>query len=285
MCHKRKIRTTTARPAHQATEDGHRENRHHRPRRRGAGAVPADPGLARHYGVSVLTCQPADPAPKGGVEASVKLAKADLVPTDTNLRPEYSSFAELEAACGAFMDEVNNREHRAIRRKPAAVLAEEQLRLHRIPETAHTVAFGLARTVPEYTPMVTFENAKYSVPAHLLGTRVFVRAHGTGPDEQVIIVHHGPSGPVEVARHHRARPGNPAIIDEHFPGARTRIPGDYAVTARNAGEAEFLAIGAGARTWLVEAAGTGTARMNVKMAEAVTMAKIAGTQAVRNRAG
>ncbi len=42
--------------------------------------------FARHYGVEVLTCQPADPAAKGGVENAVKLAKADLVPKDTNLR-------------------------------------------------------------------------------------------------------------------------------------------------------------------------------------------------------
>src|SRR6478735_9379753 len=114
--------------------------------------------FARHYGVTVLTCQPADPATKGGVEASVKLAKADLVPTDTNLRPGYASFAELEAACEAFMTEVNNREHRATRRKPSAVLAEEAPKLHRIPETAHTVAFGLAapsRRKPRWSPSRT----------------------------------------------------------------------------------------------------------------------------------
>lgn len=241
--------------------------------------------FARHYGVTVLTCQPADPATKGGVEASVKLAKADLVPTDTNLRTQYSSFAALEAACEAFMDEVNNREHRTTRRKPAAVLIDEAPRLHRIPDTAHTVAFGLARTVPENTPMVTFENAQYSVPAHLLGARVFVRSHGTGPGEQIIIVHHSPGGPVEVARHERARPGSPAINDEHFPGTRTRIPGDYTPKARTADEAAFLAIGNGAATWLAEAAAAGTARMHVKMAEAVTLAKLAGTAAVDRALG
>jgi hypothetical protein len=53
--------------------------------------------------VSVLTCQPADPASKGGTESSVKLAKADLVPKETNLRDEYVSFAELEQACVEFM--------------------------------------------------------------------------------------------------------------------------------------------------------------------------------------
>ena len=41
--------------------------------------------------------------------------------------------------------DLNSREHRVTRRKPATVLAEEQPRLHRIPDTAHTVAFGLAR--------------------------------------------------------------------------------------------------------------------------------------------
>jgi transposase len=241
--------------------------------------------FARHYGITVLTCQPADPATKGGVEASVKLAKADLVPKDTNLRGDYGTFAELEAACQAFMDEVNDREHRVTRRKPAAVLAEEAPRLHRIPDTAHTVAFGLARTVPENTPMVTFENGQYSVPAYLLGARVFVRTHGTGLDEQIIIVHHGTGGPVEVARHGRALPGSPAVNDDHFPGTRAKVPGDYEVRARSADEAAFLAIGDGARTWLLEAAAAGTARMNVKMAEAVTLAKIAGTDHVDRALG
>ena len=41
--------------------------------------------FGRYYGISVLTCQPADPASKGGVENAVKLAKADIVPTETNL--------------------------------------------------------------------------------------------------------------------------------------------------------------------------------------------------------
>nr|WP_244292800.1 DDE-type integrase/transposase/recombinase [[Micrococcus luteus] ATCC 49442] len=53
--------------------------------------------FARHYGVTVLTCQPAVPTTKGGVKASVNLAKADLslksptsavnTPRSRNLRP------------------------------------------------------------------------------------------------------------------------------------------------------------------------------------------------------
>lgn len=128
-----------------------------------------------------------------------------------------------------------------------------------------------SRRTPRWSPLGT-PNTRPGAP---LGSRVFVRTHGTGPGEQVIIVQAGASGPVEVARHERARPGSPAINDEHFPGTRTRIPGDYEVRARSADEAAFLAIGDGARTWLVEATAAGTARMNVNvmMAEAVTLAK------------
>lgn len=241
--------------------------------------------FARHYSVTVLTCQPADPASKGGVESSVKLAKADIVPKETNLLPEYASFAAVEAACDAFMEEVNNREHRATRRKPAVMLQEEQARLHRVPDTAHTVAFGLSRSVPENTPMITFENGQYSVPAYLLGAKVFARSHGVGADEQVIVVHVGIDGPVEVARHQRARPGSPAIDDTHFPEHREKVPGDYTIKARSAAEAEFLGIGAGAHTWLLEAAAAGTARMNMKMAEAVALAKISGTAEVNAALG
>lgn len=45
----------------------------------------------RHYGVQVTTCVPADPESEGGSEASVKIAKADLVPTDANLHDEYAT--------------------------------------------------------------------------------------------------------------------------------------------------------------------------------------------------
>jgi len=43
--------------------------------------------VARHYGVTIATCVPADPQSKGGSEATVRIAKADLLPGDHNLRP------------------------------------------------------------------------------------------------------------------------------------------------------------------------------------------------------
>jgi hypothetical protein len=69
---------------------------------------------ARHYGCVMRTCEPFDPVSKGGVEHTVKIAKADLVPTEANLLPEYASFAELEAACSDWCEQVNARPHRAI---------------------------------------------------------------------------------------------------------------------------------------------------------------------------
>ena len=229
--------------------------------------------FARHYAVTVHTCVPADPASKGGTESSVKLAKADLVPTDANLREAYASFADLQEACEAFCELVNSRPHRVTRRAPIDMLAEERLRLHPVAVSPFTVAFGTTRVVPANTPMVAFESGQYSVPHALCGQTVWVRVHGRGPDEQVVITHVGASGPVEVARHTRATPGTPKLDDTHFPdspaGALERTP-----RARNASEAAFLALGKGAGLWLSEAAAAGTTKMRVKMAAAVELAKL-----------
>src|SRR5699024_2975433 len=61
------------------------------------------------YGTQVHTCVPFDPESKGGTDSTVRLAKADVVPTQANLRAEYDSIAELEAACEAFCAKVNGR--------------------------------------------------------------------------------------------------------------------------------------------------------------------------------
>jgi hypothetical protein len=225
--------------------------------------------VGRHYGLTVATCVPADPQTKGGSEATVKVAKADLVPTSANLRDEYASFAEVEAACAAFCEQVNARAHRVTRRPPVELLAEERARLHPLPAAPYTLAFGATRTVGASTPMVTFEHGQYSVPHTLAGQVVWVRAHG----EQIVIVHVGAGGPVEVARHTRTRPGSPRVEAAHFPpqpeGPLARTP-----RARTPEEAAFLALGDGAAVWLTEAAAAGTTRIRAKMAHAVMLAKL-----------
>ena len=238
-------------------------------------------GFAEHYSVVVHTCVPADPASKGGTESSVKISKADVVPKDTNLREEYVSFAELEAACEAFCQKVNTRAHRMTKRPPVEMLAEERARLHPVPAVPHTVAFGTTRVVPGNTPMAMIESGQYSVPhkldgpngRSLLGATVWVRTQGVGDGEQVVIVHVGDDGPIEIARHNRATPGTPRIDDGHFP-PQPGGPLDRRPRAKSPAEAEFLALGEGAALWLVEAAAAGTPRMRVKMGEALALAKL-----------
>uniref|UniRef100_UPI003D8A2537 IS21 family transposase n=1 Tax=Gordonia sp. B7-2 TaxID=3420932 RepID=UPI003D8A2537 len=230
--------------------------------------------FSRFYGTTVLTCEPADPATKGGVENAVKLAKADIVPTDTNLLDAYESFADVVAACEQFMVEINDREHRATGRRPVEMLAAERPRLHPIPDMPHTAGLGVTRQVPKNTPMIAFDHCQYSVPATLLGQSVWVRHHP--PTDEVIVCALDGGGPVEVARHARATRGTPAIDDSHFPGHQPKTPGDYRIRARNAEEEGFLAIGAGAGLWLKEAAAVGTERMREKMRHATSLAALHG---------
>lgn len=227
-----------------------------------------------HYGCSIATCVPADPESKGGVEATVRIAKADLVPTEVNLLDDYESWAELVAACETFMVKVNGRDHRITRRRPVEMLAEEQRRLHRLPDVAYTAAFGETRRV-SWTSTVSYGGVPYSVPYTLADQVVWVRVDG----DEVVIVHVPPSGPVEVARHDKSTPGNPRIDDSHYP-PRPDGPLARAPRATNQAEAEFLSIGDGARMWLVEAAATGTSRVKVKMAAAVTLARLHGVERV-----
>jgi hypothetical protein len=231
---------------------------------------PAMVAIGGHYGVTVATCVPADPESKGGAEATVRIAKADLVPTDANLRDDYMSFAELVDACDGFMVEVNGRLHRATRQAPEAMLVEEQHRLHRLPDVGYTAVFGQTRKV-SWSATISYGGVPYSVPHTLADQTVWVRVDG----DEIVATHISQRGPVEVARHARSTPGHPMISDEHYPprppGALARQP-----KATNPAETEFLTLGAGARLWLVEAASAGTSRIKVKMAEAVTLARLHG---------
>ena len=231
--------------------------------------------VGRHYGLTIATCVPADPQSKGGSEATVKVAKADLVPTDHNLREEYEDFAALERACEEFMAEVNTRAHRATMEPPVLRLAAEHEWLHRLPRQPHTVCFGETRKV-NWQSLISVGGAQYSVPHELTGERVWVRTDG----EQLIVVHvDGHQGPKEVARHRLTTPGRPAICEEHYPprpaGALERKP-----KARSADEQAFLAIGDGAEAWLIKAGAQGAQRVRRKMAEAVDLSKLHGTAEV-----
>jgi transposase len=235
----------------------------------------------RHYGLAIRTCVPADPQSKGGSEATVRIAKRDLVPTEVNLRSGYGSFAELQAACDGFCELVNTRPHRVTGRPPVELLAAERQRLHPLPAEPVTVAFGQTRAV-SWDGTVSFGGVRYSVPHELVDVveRVWVRDAG----EEVIVTVVDGHGPREVARHGRGQRGHAVLADQHYP-QRTRPPGDRTPQAQTAAEQAFLAIGDGARAWLVEAAAAGAARVRGKLAEAVTLAKLHGTSQVDQALG
>lgn len=165
-----------------------------------------------HYGVTITTCVPADPESKGGSEATVRIAKADLVPTDANLVEDYQTWAELVAACDGFMAKVNHRPHRVTRRPPGEMLTEERDRLHRLPERAFTAAFGETRKV-SWSSTISFGGVTYSVPHRLVDDEVWVRVDG----DEIVATHLSVAGAVEVARHRRSTPGTPMIDDAHYP--------------------------------------------------------------------
>ena len=228
--------------------------------------------LGRHYGCKVETCVPFDPESKGGVEATVKIAKADLVPSDANLLPAYGSFTDLAEACLAFCERVNGRVHRETAAIPAGKLAAEREMLHPLPEEPYALALGEERLVG-YDQTIRFGSVRYSTPPGHAGTRVWCRVAGT---ELVITARTG-CGAAEITRHQLSVPGSPQILDEHYPhhpggnGPRQPRP-----RPRTQAETEFLAIGDGAQRWLAEAAASGAARIRSKMARAVELAAVVG---------
>jgi hypothetical protein len=150
-----------------------------------------------------------------------------------------------------------------------------------LPAGPHTAGLGEERLVND-DQTVRFGSVRYSTPPGHVDTRVWCRVVG----EELAIVAMTTGGVAEIARHPLSTPGNPRILDEHYPhhpgGNHPRPPRPRAGTRA---EADFLAIGDGAYAWLVEAAATGTVRVRAKMARAVEFAAILGTDRVDQALG
>ncbi len=235
----------------------------------------------RHYGMAVETCRPYDPETKGGSEATVRIAKADLVPTDANLLDAYPSFAALEVACDAFCDEVNARPHTATRRPPAELLVIERGHLHPLPNEPYTAALGETRLVRD-DQTIRWGCVPYSTPKAYVGHEVWCRVHG----EELVIVARTAKGLAEIARHGLSTPGHPQILDEHYPDHPAgNGPPVRPLRPRDDLERAFLVLGDGAERWLREACATGVSRVRVKMAQAVELAALVGAAPVDRALG
>ena len=224
----------------------------------------------RHYGLTVATCVPYDPETKGGSESTVKLSKADLVPTTANLLEDYLSFGALVEGCEAFMERVNARPHTETRRPPAEMLAEERQRMHRLPNDPYTAALGETRSVRD-DQTIRFGSVRYSLPRSWVGAEVWCRVEG----DELVVSGRGPAGLCEIWRHELSVPGRPRVLDCHYPEHPAgNGPPVRAVRARTEAETGFLALGEGAERWLREACATGVSRIRAKMAEAVELAAL-----------
>lgn len=235
----------------------------------------------RHYGMAIETCVPYDPESKGGSEATVRVAKADLVPNEANLLDAYPSFAALVAACDTFSDTINARPHAETRRPPAEMLIDERARLHPLPTEPYTAALGETRLVRD-DQTVRWGGVRYSTPKGHVGTEVWCRVHG----DELVIVARGVKGLGEIARHELSVPGTPRIVDAHYPGH----PGGNGpiirpLWPRDEAEVAFLALGDGAERWLREACAVGAARIRTKMNQATELAALVGTALVDRALG
>ena len=233
---------------------------------------------AHYYGVTIATCLPADPESKGGSEATVRIAKADLVPTAANLLPEYESFDQLEAACEAATVRFNTRVHTVTGEKPSERLVRELEVLHRVPAEPYTAAFGETRAVT-WSSTISFRGARYSVPHTWMGKRVWVRISG---DEIVVTAEVGDAAS-EIARHVVIGRGEASIVDAHYPERRDTA--ERAPKATNPFEESFLQIGPGAERWLIEAAAQGTRGITTRMGEAVALTNVWDPQLVDEALG
>lgn len=235
----------------------------------------------RHYGCKVETCRPYDPESKGGAESTVKIAKADLVPTSANLLDAYTCFADLVEACEAFGDRVNNRVHRETAAVPAQRLLVERRHLHVLPAEPFALALGEERLVDD-DQTIRFSSVRYSTPPGHVGSKVWCRVVG----EELAVVARTGTGLVEIARHRLSTPGNPRILDEHYPHhPGGNLPRPPKVRPRTAAEVAFLDLGEGAHDWLIEAGAVGAQRIRSKMARAVELAAVVGAQAVDDALG
>ena len=118
------------------------------------------------------------------------------------------------------------------------------------------------------------------MPDRLCDSQVWVRA---AAGEVVIVAGEG-SGAIEAARHPRVGPGQASIREEHYTSPR-RGPLARQPRPTSRAEHEFLGLGEGAKLYLVEAAASGSRRIEARMAEAVTLSALHGPDVVDRALG
>jgi hypothetical protein len=213
----------------------------------------------RHYGCQVVSCVPYDPESKGGAEATVRIAKADLVPTVANLLPAYGLL------------------HRARRRLPDLVRHGElapppgdrtgpggptRYRTRHAARPARRTAGARAGrgTGGRLGLHYQLQLGALLDPARLHRREgVWCRVVG---DELSITARTNSGDLPEIWRHQLSTPGVPQIIDAHYPDHPDgRSVHQSRLRPRSEAEVAFVGIGPGGGRWLKEAGPAGASRI------------------------
>ena len=128
------------------------------------------------------------------------------------------------------------------------------------------MALGQTRVV-SWSSLISFQGARYSVPYQLCEEIIYARRDG----DEVVITALGPDGPYEAARHAATTKGQITLLDAHYPDrprSMQRTP-----KAGNKREADFLAIGEGAKRYLSEMAALGALNIERRLSEALELMK------------
>lgn len=221
--------------------------------------------FALHYRFRPDFCEAADPESKGIVENLVGYAKSDLL---TPLLLDGVDLAGSNEAARAWCQEVNAAVHADIAAVPQERLAQERLLLAGLPSLQLRIGPAPVLRKVDKLSCVRIGSARYSVPMKLIGTSVQVVA-GTG---RVLIVD-SRTGEV-VADHAAVAPGEAAVTDEHYGGARPRP--QRAIRPKTLAEKAFCGLGASAEAFLAGAAAAGHTRLGPELAELNTLAAAHG---------
>jgi transposase len=225
--------------------------------------TPAYVRFANHYGFVPDFCEGHDPQSKGIVENLVGYVKSDLmIPAELTV----DDLAGANTAARVWRDEVNAAVHSEIAAVPAERLIIERGLLGAVPSLRPRVGKAVVRKVDRLS-CVRIGSARYSVPTRHIAKQVEVRV----VDGQVDIVLLG----VTIAQHGVVGPGETAIIDDHYGGARSapRRP----VRPRTAAEIEFCSLGPAADAFIKAAAAAGATTLGGDLDE------LAGLQAAHGR--
>lgn len=167
------------------------------------------------------------------------------------------TLAEANRAARTRCAQVNAKENSEIAAVPAVRLTDEVKVLRPLPSLRPALIKGVSRTVDRLAT-IRIGSARYSVPAKLIGTKVWVAA-----TQQTVVIR--TDDDTEVATHPLVAPGEAAICDDHHGGPRTAPA--RAVRPSAPAEKAFLALGGPAEAFLCAAAAAGQSRLHAHLAD------------------